>query len=213
LKVYLDSGHGGKDSGAVGIGGRLEKDDAFALTSLVADLLNSRGILTFLNTTENETLVEVVNQSNKEKVDLFISIHRNAYSDPKANGLEVWTCKNPRDLTKRNAEIVYFKLSQVCEMNKRGVKESDFYVLKNTKCPAMLLEIGFITNQRDNELFDKYIFDYAEAIAQGVCEILGVNYVQKIYTVQIGTYSDKTKADAVCREARIKGFWETTVIT
>jgi N-acetylmuramoyl-L-alanine amidase len=213
MKVYLDAGHGGKESGAVGVEGRLEKDDAQKLTELVREKLTKLGLFVLVNNTVNDTLAQVVEQANDAKVDLFVSIHRNAFTDPKANGLEVWTCKNPRELTKRNAEIMYCKLSNVCEINKRGVKESDFYVLKNTNAPAMLLEIGFITNQRDNEIFDQYILDFATAIGQGIYEILGLKYTDKTYTVQIGTYSDKDKAEAICRDAKIKGFWETTIIT
>jgi N-acetylmuramoyl-L-alanine amidase len=97
-------------------------------------------------------------------------------------------------------------------MTPRGVKESDFYVLKYTDAPAMLLEIGFITNQRDNELFDTHIFTYAETIAKAICEVLGVVVDDKKYKVMIGAYADKDKADAICRDAKIKGFWETSVI-
>lgn len=213
MKVYLDAGHGGKDSGAVGIGGRLEKDDCQRLTDLVADLLEQSGITTVVNTNPDESLSQVTMQANNANVDLFISVHRNAFDDPKANGLEVWTCLNPRLLTKRNAEIVYEKLCNVTsEMSKRGIKENNFYVLKYTNAPAMLLEIGFITNQKDNELFDKYIFEYAEAIVKGICEILGVNYTQKTYTVQIGTYTDKIKAELIMNNAKNKGFMEAKII-
>lgn len=215
MKVYLDAGHGGTDSGAVGIGGRLEKDDCQYLTNLVQNLLESSGITTIINTNPNESLSEVVNQANTEKVDLFVSIHRNAFNDPKANGLEVWTCLNARPVTKANANLVYNKLLQVAPMTSRGIKEQNFYVLKYTSMPAMLLEIGFITNQKDNDLFDKYIFDYATAIAKGICEISGVTYlgdINKFYTVQIGKYQDKTKAEKVLEDAKNKGFLEACII-
>lgn len=208
MKVYLDAGHGGKDSGAVGIGGRLEKDDAQRITDLVTELLKNSGITTIVNTNPNESLQEVVNQANKENVDLFLSIHRNAFDDLNANGLEVWTCSNPREITKKNAEIMYNRLITVTsDMKGRGIKESNFYVLKYTSAPAMLLEIGFITNQHDNDLFDKYILTYAKAIFDGISEILG-----KVYKVQIGTYRDENTAKKVMEEARLKGFWETTVV-
>lgn len=208
MKVYLDSGHGGRDSGAVGVGGRLEKDDAQRITDLVNDLLKISGITTIVNTNLDESLQEVVNQANKENVDLFLSIHRNAFNEPSANGLEVWTCTSPRNITKKNAEIIYNKLINVTkEMKPRGIKESNFYVLKYTNAPAMLLEIGFITNQHDNDLFDKYILMYAKAIFEGISEILG-----KFYKVQIGTYNDENTANKIMQEARSKGFWETTVV-
>lgn len=208
MKVYLDAGHGGKDSGAVGIGGRLEKDDAQRLTDLVADLLQKSGVTTVVNTNSDETLTQVVIQANNANVDLFISIHRNAFDDPNANGLEVWTCSNPRTVTKKNAEIMYNRLITVTsDMKGRGIKESNFYVLKYTSAPAMLLEIGFITNQHDNDLFDMYILTYAKAIFDGISEILG-----KVYKVLIGTYRDENTAKKIMEDARLKGFWETTVV-
>lgn len=211
MKVYLDAGHGGKDSGAVGIGGRLEKDDCQRLTDITVKYLTQYGITVVVNTNPDETLVNVVNQANDEKVDIFISIHRNAFSDPNANGLEVWTCTNARDVTKRNANLIYNKLINVSPMRGRGVKESDFYVLKYTNSPAMLLEIGFITNENDNYLFDKYINSYALAIAQAVCGIFGINYQRK-YTVQIGSYDTFDQAQTVLLDAKDKGFAGARII-
>jgi N-acetylmuramoyl-L-alanine amidase len=211
MKIYLDAGHGGRDSGAVGIGDRLEKNDCQTLTNLVSDLLQKSGITTIVNTNTEESLSEVASQANAENVDLFVSIHRNAFNQPSANGLEVWTCLNARAKTKANAKLMYDKLMSVAsEMTGRGIKESNFYVLKYTNAPAMLLEIGFITNQKDNELFDKYIFAYAEAITKGICEIGGVH--NQIYTVQIGKYTDKAKADSILQDAKNKGFMEACIV-
>lgn len=218
MKVYLDAGHGGKDSGAVGINGRLEKDDCQMLTDLVADLLRNSGITVIVNTNPNETLQQVATQANNEKADIFVSIHRNAFDDPSANGLEVYTFTNPRDITKKNAQIMYNKLMAVTsEMRGRGLKEANFYVLKYTSMPAMLLEIGFITNQHDNDLFDKHIFDYATAIARAICEIGGVTFLSKqqttqTYTVILGKYSDKSQAEQALQDAKNKGFQEAQII-
>jgi N-acetylmuramoyl-L-alanine amidase len=216
MKVYLDAGHGGRDSGAVGIGGRLEKDDAQMLTDLVQDLLENSGVDVIVNINVNQTLAHVTSQANAENVDIFVSIHRNAFNQSSANGLEIWTCVNPRTVTKNNAQIMYNKLLAVTsEMRGRGVKESNFYVLRHTYMPAMLLEIGFITNPKDNELFDKYIFDYATAIAQAICEIGKIPFLaktQKTYTVQIGTYMDKLKAEQILAEVKHKGFEEACIV-
>lgn len=212
MKVYIDAGHGGYDYGAIGIDGRLEKKDCQRLADLVVDKLNRQGISTIVNTNVNQTLKEVVTQANTECVNIFISIHRNAFTDKNANGLEVWTCTNAREVTKRNANLVYTKLLNVVGMSPRGVKEADFYVLKYTNAPAMLLEIGFVTNTQDNEKFDKYIYEYSEAIAQGVCEILGVNYIPINYKVQIGTYNNRGEAEKVMNDAKNKGFMEACIV-
>lgn len=216
MKVYLDAGHGGRDSGAVGIGARLEKDDCQMLTNLVSDLLQKSGVTTIVNTNSDESLSEVVNQANHENVDVFISIHRNAFNQPSANGLEVWTCLNAREKTKANAKLMYDKLMNVTrEMTGRGIKESNFYVLKYTNAPAMLLEIGFITNQHDNDLFDKYISEYATAIAKAICEIGNITLLGKpnqIYTVQIGKYTDKARAEQILLDIKNKGYQEACIV-
>lgn len=195
MKVYLDAGHGGVDSGAIGIDGRQEKDDAQRLTDLVANKLKGSGITVVVNTDVNQTLQSVVNQSNSENVDLFISIHRNAFDDPKSNGLEVYTCQNPREVTNANANIVYERLLRVAQMTSRGVKEANFYVLKYTNAPAMLLEIGFVTNKNDNALFDQNIEGYANAIADGINKIFGLSNISKTkYQIILGDFASKDEA-------------------
>lgn len=209
MKVYLDSGHGGRDSGAVGIDGRLEKDDCQRLTDLVVNKLQGSGITVIVNTDTNQTLQSVACQSNTENTDLFISIHRNAFDDPNANGLEVWICPNAREITKRNANLVYDKLLKVANMKPRGIKEARFYVLTQTNAPAMLLELGFITNVNDNTLFDQNIDNYANAIVSGIKEILGVN---QQYIIQIGTYTSLVQANIVLADLKTKGYKEAKII-
>lgn len=208
MKVYLDAGHGGTDSGAVGINGRLERDDCQKLADLVVSKLQNTGITTIVNTNVNETLAEVANQANHENVDIFISIHRNAFDDPSANGLEVYTCPNPRAITKNNANIIYQKLLNVAHMRPRGLKEARFYVLTQTVAPAMLLEIGFVTNEKDNALFDQNIEAYANAIVSGILEIFGINK----YIIQVGTYSTLIQANLVLADLKSKGYEEAKII-
>jgi N-acetylmuramoyl-L-alanine amidase len=213
MKVYIDAGHGGRDSGAVGIDGRLEKEDCQKITDIISNFLKQSDVTVIINTNPDESLTEVVKQANEENVDLFISIHRNAYYDINANGLEVWTCQNARAKTRKNAEIMYEKLCNVnSQMRQRGIKESNFFVLINTNAPAMLLELGFVTNLNDNKIFDYYINDYALAISQGICEILGITYISKTYKVVIGEYQDKNIAESIVREANLKGFLGAKII-
>lgn len=203
MKVYLDAGHGGKDSGAIGTYERKEKDDCQLLTDLVVNKLQGSGITVIVNTDTNQTLQSVVCQSNTENVGLFISIHRNAFDDPSANGLEVYTCINAQEITKRNANLVYDKLLKVANMKPRGVKEANYYILKYTNAPAMLLEIGFVTNANDNIIFDRNIDGYANAIVSGIKEIFGIN---ESYTVIVGKYNNKVSAELILNVVRAKGF-------
>ena len=64
----------------------------------------------------------------------------------------------------------------------RGVKEAEFYVLKHTRVPTLLLEVGFIDNSNDNQLFDSKFEEIVEGIAQAILEVAGDGVVKKVNT-------------------------------
>lgn len=178
LIVCIDAGHGGTDVGAVNEN-RYEKDDTLKVAKLVEKYLEEQGIKTVM-TRDNDTNVSLKQRckfANKKEADLFVSIHRN--SAEQGNGIEIWTNskKQKDDLNLANA--ILKKLQDTEIQSDRGVKSgtakgenTDYYVLKNTKMPSCLIELGFITDDKDNELFDENIEDYAEAIASGIIEYI-----------------------------------------
>ena len=104
-----------------------------------------------------------------------MSIHRN--SAETGNGIEIWTDSGGKEADINLANSIMKKLENTDIQNNRGVKSgtakgenTDYYVLKNTKMPSCLVELGFITNDKDNELFDEHIGNYAKAIAEGIIE-------------------------------------------
>ncbi|MCL2568397.1 MAG: N-acetylmuramoyl-L-alanine amidase [Oscillospiraceae bacterium] len=173
--IVVDAGHGGADSGAV-YGGRLEKDDNLDLALAVQRRLEARGqrvVMTrstdvFLPMTERSAV------SNRAGADLFVSIHRNAAESHAANGVENFVYLDPTTFEVEAAETVLGEIVRAGVQRDRGVKRGNFAVLRNTNAPAMLLEMGFITNERDNQLFDENFNAYADAIARGVLLVLGV---------------------------------------
>jgi len=173
--IVLDAGHGGSDPGAVQ-DGRLEKDDNLNLALAVRGKLEALGQKVIMTRSEDVflPLTERSAISNRYPTDLFVSIHRNAADSPVANGVENFVYIDPTPRETQAAEIVLDEVVQVGVQSNRGVKQGNFAVLRNTRAPAMLLEMGFITNERDNQLFDLHFNAYAEAIARGIVRALGL---------------------------------------
>lgn len=167
MKVCIDPGHGGGHPGAVYYG-RREKDAALAISHRLAMELKAQGVDVLLTRTRDTdvSLAERCRISNAAKADLFISIHLNAAVDPTIHGAEVWKwhkSENPY------AERVQAALVAATGFKDRGVKNSrEFYVLRHTLCPALVVECGFMSNAKEGEaLFDPRVQD---AIAVGIAK-------------------------------------------
>jgi len=172
--VVIDPGHGGWDNGA-SWEGRLEKDDNLHLGLLVREALEDLGISNIMtrDTDVYIMLSERAEIANEAGADLFISLHRNSYPEqlPTAMGVENYIYLTaPEEPTGRAAQLVLDSVVDVGVQADRGVSRGDYYVLRRTKMPAMLLEMGFINNDIDNQLFDEHLAEYAQAIARAVKE-------------------------------------------
>lgn len=174
--IMMDAGHGGRDPGAV-YNGRQEKDDALRLTLAVGERLQNNGIdVEYTRTTDvYETPYEKAMEANEAGVDLFISIHRNSFpSDNTAFGVESLVY----DLSGLKLEIAESVNQQLEAVGFRnlGVKaRPNLVVLKRTRMPAVLIEVGFINSDTDNRLFDENFDDIALAIADGILDVLRDN--------------------------------------
>ena len=175
--IVLDAGHGGSDPGAVHQG-RMEKDDTLNLALAVAGKLRAQG-QTVIMTRNEDVFLPLSERSaiaNRNPTDVFVSIHRNAADSPQANGVENFVYITPTPTETQYATTVLDEVVKAGVQRDRGVKEGNFAVLRNTRAPAMLLEMGFITNEKDNMLFDTHFNAYAEAIARGILMALGLPY-------------------------------------
>lgn len=159
MKFLFDYGHGGNDPGAV-YGKRKESNDVLRLGQAVAKRLRAAGAVVDETRTKARTKRE-----NGSKYDYFISFHRNAIAPEKAHGAEVFTYPTASGKAKKLAKQLQDALVGVGFKN-RGVKNAGYYVLKNTKAPAVLLEVGFIDHTTDNKLFDGRFDEIVEAIVQ-----------------------------------------------
>ena len=170
-RIALDAGHGGSDPGAV-YKGRQEKEDTLDLTLAVGDILKKNGIDVYYTRTtdEYETPFKKATDANTSGADLFVSIHRNSSENPNQySGVETLVYSD----TGLKAEVARNINNQLEDAGFKnlGVDErKNLVVLKRTKMPAVLVEAGFINNDKDNYLFDEEFDSIAQAIADGILE-------------------------------------------
>lgn len=178
ISVCLDAGHGGEDCGAT-FGERLEKDDNLQLTLLVRNKLQENGIKVYLTREDDTflTLEERCQIANRKRCTLFVALHRN--SAQSGSGVEMWVKNTPSDTEWALAENMLSALEDAGISKARGVKsgyaknaDGNYYVNAHTNMPSCLAEIGFITSDEDNALFDENLDAYADAIAKGIIKTL-----------------------------------------
>ncbi|MBQ7972011.1 MAG: N-acetylmuramoyl-L-alanine amidase [Lachnospiraceae bacterium] len=172
-KIILDAGHGGANPGAM-YGGRREKDDALTLTLAVGELLEDAGVEVYYTRVGDvyESPYERAQEANLTGGDYFISIHRNSSVYPNQySGVESLVYSRGTG-AEELAKNINAKLEEVGWINIGVNERKNLVVLNRTEMPAVLLEIGFINTDRDNELFEKKFTETAEAIAEGVLETL-----------------------------------------
>jgi N-acetylmuramoyl-L-alanine amidase len=172
--VVIDPGHGGKDSGAPGIGGLLEKDVVLPIGKRIAAILEQNGIQAVL-TRDADFFVELqgrVDIAERANATLFVSVHANSVDKrPDVNGLEVYYYDSGYNL----AEVVRKTILQnISTLNDRGTRKARFYVLRKSSMPSILVETGYMTGREDNPRLGnpEYQKRMAEAIADGILRYL-----------------------------------------
>ena len=175
-KICLDYGHGGNDPGAV-YKGRKESEDNLALGGAVAAELRRQGVVVDeIRTTDKAvSLVERSSFANSKGCDYFISFHRNAFKPEQDKGVETFVYTSPSTKSVQLAEKIQAALVGVGFTN-RGVKKANFHVLRETKAPAVLVEVGFIDNSGDNQLFDSKRDEIIKALVKAILSQLGISY-------------------------------------
>ena len=188
--VIVDPGHGGEDVGSAN-GDRLEKVDNLRYASVVyEELLNREGIKPIITRTSNDTYMnneERAKFANDAGADLYLALHRNKSDDSTANGLEIWFQQDHTIID----DVFGYKLEQaltkVGVQNNRGVqfgytndKQNNFQIIEWTDMTACIIELGFISNDEDNRLFDAHYKDYAKAIADATESLCNEGYHDKV---------------------------------
>ena len=173
--IVLDPGHGGSDAGAIGPTGVTEKSVALAVSLKAQRLLAASGYQVVMTRTtdvdvaapgvpDSTELQARVNKSPPNAA-LFISVHCNAFSNGKANGMETYHAPTAVKGA-RLARLLNEELERLGGLSNRGVKAARFYVMTHSQCPASLIELGFITNPREEKLLASD--DYQQKLAQAI---------------------------------------------
>ena len=186
IKVYIDQGHNPQNpnAGAEGNGLR-EQDIVFRIGILLADLLLANGnfevlvsrpsVNTQLGTSTASSLAFRVNQANEWGADYFLSLHTNASSLEGASGIEAYAYSRPSRAF-RLGEIILEELSETTGLRNRGMQvRTNLYVLRKTRMPAVLIELGFITNPGDAALMSDRPDLFALGIYNGLLRYLGLS--------------------------------------
>ena len=195
--VMLDAGHGGVNPGAV-YEGRQEKDDALALVLTIGPILENNGIQVLYTRTTDvyQTPFEKAQLANEAAVDFFISIHRNSFpEDNVVSGVESLVY-DLSGVKYEMAQNINAQLETTGFVN-LGVKaRPNLIVLRRTKMPAVLVEVGFINSNTDNQLFDANFNEIAQAIADGIIETIAVlpDTLETRYSVQTGAFRNQMYA-------------------
>ena len=171
--VVMDAGHGGSNPGAT-YNGRQEKDDALALALAVGRILEQNGVDVYYTRTTDiyESPYHKAMEGNALGADYFVSIHRNSSPYPNQyTGIETLVYNRYGEAA-RLARNINDQLVQV-GYEDQGVNErTNLVVLNRTEMPSVLVEVGFINTDADNQLFDERFDETANAIAQGILETI-----------------------------------------
>lgn len=187
--IVLDAGHGGWDPGKTGTAGANEKDLNLAVVEKLAEYLEQGGAEVILTRENDDALgggkrtdmAERKRIANESGGDILVSIHQNAFPSASARGAQVFYHKlSPEG--KLLAECVQESLkSRVDGSNHRMAKENgDYYILRTTEIPAVIVECGFLSNYEEEKLLNDA--GYQEKLAWAIyCGVL--DYFEKISIV------------------------------
>lgn len=174
--IVLDPGHGGTDSGAIGPHGLAEKDVTLAISLDVARLLRNSGAKVIMTRAED---IDVFgpNASDRDELqarvdvgrftsdmNIFVSIHCNAFSNPEAKGTGTYYFAHS-EADALLAQCIQDEMVAETGLRDRGINAARFYVLRNAAVPATLVETAFITNPREERMLGDEIYQHKMALA------------------------------------------------
>lgn len=189
--VVLDAGHGGYDPGAITSQGLYEKEINLEMAKKVGELLSPSGIEVVLTRDEDEDYAPEgvrgkttkkqgdlnyrIAMAAKAKADIFISLHVNATANVQKSGAETFYHYGSEQ-GKKLAECIQQELIKIPGMNRRVAKPGEFYVLKNTTMPAVIIELGYLSNNGERKKLQQswYQEQLARGVAKGIAKYFGL---------------------------------------
>jgi N-acetylmuramoyl-L-alanine amidase len=174
--VAIDPGHGGRDPGAVGVGGLEEAEVVLSISERVSALLQQQGVQTVLTRRDDREidLAPRVSTAENARADLLVSIHANSVSAERSEVNGVETYFHASSTSQQLAQTIQSNLVAATGMVNRGVKEARLYMLTQTSMPAALVEVGFVTGRDDSQRLrnPSSQAQIAEGIARGILQFI-----------------------------------------
>ena len=179
--IVLDPGHGGSDPGAIGPTGLQEKEVTLPIAEYLKSILEAKGARVILTRTTDvdvygphasgvDELQARVNVANGNRADAFISIHINSFSNPNVGGIATYYFDGS-DQSKKLASAVQGQIAEHSGFNgDRGIQPGNLYVLRHSLMPSILVELGFISNPKEEEHLKEMSTrqEFANELAKGL---------------------------------------------
>lgn len=184
--VIIDAGHGGFDPGKIANDNIYEKDINLKIALKLQKYLEQNGATVIMTRTEEDALSGTKNEDmnkrkeiiNNGKGDVLISIHQNSFPEESVRGAQVFYY-NDESQSKPLAELIQNELKSISSYeNKRSAKaNSDYYILRETTLPSVIVECGFLSNMEELNLLnsDEYQEKVAWSIYKGVINYFNIS--------------------------------------
>ena len=212
-RVMIDAGHGGEtDPGAV-FEGRQEKDDNLRLALAVGSILEKNGVDVVYSRVNDvyNTPYEKAEMANRAGVDYFVSLHRNAASEPGTGSGTMTLIYEGGGTAQELAESINRELARTGFANLGTFERPDLVGLRKTKMPAVLVETGCLDNPGDNKRFDQQFPEIAAAIATGILDFIAAQKEKEAekenyYMIQTGVYRVRSLAEQQLQSLKNQGY-------
>ncbi len=178
-KIAIDAGHGGNDPGAIGPSGVMEKTVTLKVALELEKLLEAEGAEVIMTrrtdievaergrkATDIEELKSRCDIANEAKVDIFVSIHADSFTNPASRGTTGYYYSKGSANSRKLADCIRSALIEQIKTPSRGTQPCNFYVVRNTDMPATLIELGFISNPIEEALMNSK--EGVQKAAQGI---------------------------------------------
>lgn len=225
VKIFLDAGHGGKDSGAVG-NGIMEKDIVLKLALKMEKLLKNYSNTDVMLSRSSDvflTLAQRTTKANNWDADVLLSLHINSAANAAAKGFESFRYSNTNSGTTAFQNVIHQEIirSMGSGIDDRGKKTANFHMLRESKMKACLTENLFISNSTDAAKLksDAFLDKIAQGHVNGLEKFLGLKRIEKppqekepspstgkLYYVQAGAFEHRDNADALAADLQKEGF-------
>lgn len=218
----IDAGHGGEDSGYIGILGTKESEITLRAAKELKRLLERNGEKAELvrDTDISLGIWERIESINNMQGDYLVSLHMNSYTDKKVSGTEIYIFEK-NTLSEELAKNIRDRLTARLKNNNRGVKEGNQEILRGVKIPAVIVEGEFLSNEEVEKSFNAET--YGELVAEGCLAVVNkvlITEPERIpkrkkhsgFRICIGSYKDLDLVEGRLREVKNMGIEDVYLI-